>query len=146
MENFEGVKENLLAIRHIFLKLLALPDNKSIMKRLGYLSDVQEAIILFIKFSSRFDLNQETADSQFSKTDSDYLGDVSNLSSLYLNNLMSGFKKRHQKPFCVCLGQMFWQNPFSLGLKSEAVGEIQVPQSVVPSSVEYFFHCVLTVG
>ena len=34
---------------------------------------------------------------------------------------------------------MFWQNPFSLGLKTEVVGEIQVPQSVVPSSVDYFF-------
>ena len=129
METFEGVKENLLAIRHIFLKLLALPDNKSIMKRLGYLSDVQEAIIFFIKFSSRFDLNQETADSQFSKTDSDYLGDVSNLSSLYLNHLMCGFKKRHQKVVDLEPAVLdFESNAFSQGDSFESGNYVYAPK------------------
>ena len=94
LRNMDGVKENLLAVRHILLKLLALPDNKQIMKRLGYLSDVLDTITFFIKFASRF---EESCDSQFGKTDSEYLGDVSNLSSLYLNHLISGFKKGHRR-------------------------------------------------
>ena len=69
------------------------------------------------------------ADFQFIKTDSDYLGDVSNLSSLYLNHLMSGIKKRHQKVVDLKPAVLdFESNAFSQGDSLESGNYVYAPK------------------